>query len=80
MAEFTIPGMTDKEAAEVSEMLQKQHKKALKREQWALKYPPTSEIVAIGSGPTTLKPKPAPPSHHIPPLNPKDKPFFKMLR
>jgi vancomycin resistance protein YoaR len=64
----------------LTEMLQKQHKKALKREQWALKYPATNEIVAIGSGPSNLKPKLAPPSHHIPPINPKDKPFFKMIR
>jgi hypothetical protein len=37
-------------------------------------------IVAVGTGPTTLKQKPPPPSHKIPPLNPKDKPFYKLLR
>jgi vancomycin resistance protein YoaR len=64
----------------MSELLQKQKKKALKKEQWALHYPATANILAIGAGPTTLKPKVPPPSHHIPPLNPKDKPIFKMVK
>jgi vancomycin resistance protein YoaR len=64
----------------LAEMMQKQHKKSLKKEQWALHYPATVNIIAIGSGPPTLKQKVAPPSHHIPPLNPKDKPIYKMLR
>jgi hypothetical protein len=64
----------------LSEMLQKQHKKPVKREQWALHYPSTSQIVAIGSGPARLKPKPPPPSHHIPAVNQKDKPIYKLLR
>ncbi len=64
----------------LSEMLQKQHKKPLSRQQWALKYPATANIVAIGTGPAKLKPKPAPPAHHIPPVGAKDKPIFKLLR
>jgi hypothetical protein len=64
----------------IADMLQEQKKKALKREQWALHYPSTSLIVAVGSGPSSLKPKPAPPSHHIPAISPKDKPIFKLLR
>jgi vancomycin resistance protein YoaR len=64
----------------LSEMLQRQKKKALSRNQWALKYPPTALIVAIGSGPAKMKPKPAPPSHHIPPVGQKDKPIYKMIR
>jgi vancomycin resistance protein YoaR len=64
----------------LAEMLKRQHKKPLARQQWALKYPATSEIVAIGSGPKSLKPKPKPPAHHIPPIAAKDKPIFKMLR
>jgi vancomycin resistance protein YoaR len=62
------------------EMLRRQHKKAVAKQQWALKYPPTSMIVAVGTGDAKLKPKPPPPSHKIPPLNPKDKPIFKMLK
>lgn len=64
----------------LADMLQKQHKKPLKKEQWALHYPATSNIIALGGGPKTLKPKVPPPSHHIPPLNPKDKPVFKMIK
>jgi vancomycin resistance protein YoaR len=64
----------------LSDLLQKQHKKALKKDQWALHYPATTNIVAIGSGPSSLKPKVPPPSHHIPPLNEKDKPVFKMVK
>lgn len=61
-------------------LLRKQRRKALERQQWALRYPPTTEIVAVGTGPANLKPKPAPPAHKIPALSPKDKPIFKMLR
>jgi vancomycin resistance protein YoaR len=64
----------------LSEMLQKQKKKPIKKEQWALHYPSTVQIVAFGSGPRSLKAKPAPPSHHIPPVGQKDKPIFKLLR
>jgi vancomycin resistance protein YoaR len=64
----------------IADLLQEQHKKPLKREQWALHYPSTANIVAVGSGPATLKRKPAPPSHHIPAIAPKDKPLFKLLR
>jgi hypothetical protein len=63
----------------LAEMLQKQHKKPIKKDQWALHYPATQNIVAIGKGPKG-KPKPAPPSHHIPPVSEKDKPIFKLLR
>jgi hypothetical protein len=64
----------------IADMLQKQHKKPLKKEQWALHYPATANILSFGAGPKTLKQKVAPPSHHIPPLNPKDKPVFKMIK
>jgi vancomycin resistance protein YoaR len=64
----------------LADMLKRQKKKPLKHQQWALHYPATSNIIAIGSGPKTLKPKVAPPSHHIPPLNPKDKPIYKMVK
>ena len=64
----------------LSEMLEKQHKKALKKEQWALHYPATTLITAVGSGPPGTKPRVPPPAHHIPPINPKDKPIYKMMR
>ena len=64
----------------IADLLQKQHKKPLKKEQWALHYPATANILSFGAGPKTLKQKVPPPSHHIPPLNPKDKPIFKMLK
>jgi vancomycin resistance protein YoaR len=54
--------------------------KPIKREQWALHYPATTLINAVGTGPQGLKKKDPPPSHHIPPVNPHDKPIFKLLK
>jgi vancomycin resistance protein YoaR len=67
-------------SAPLSEMLQKQHVKPFKKEQWGVHYPATTEFVAVGSGPSTMKKKVPPPSHHIPAVNPKDKPIFKLLK
>jgi vancomycin resistance protein YoaR len=65
----------------IADILQKQpNVKPVKKEQWALHYPATTQYVAVGTGPSSLKQKPAPPSHHIPPLNPHDKPIFKLLK
>jgi vancomycin resistance protein YoaR len=64
----------------LAELLKKQKRKPLKKDQWALRYPATTNIVAVGSGDAKLKPKPLPPAHKIPPVNPKDKPIFKMIR
>jgi vancomycin resistance protein YoaR len=64
----------------VAEALQAAKKKPLAKEQWALHYPATTQIVAIGSGPASLKKKEPPPSHKIPPLKPSDKPIFKIFR
>jgi vancomycin resistance protein YoaR len=64
----------------VADMLEKQKKKAFKKEQWALHYPATSVITAYGSGPAKLKKKPQPPSHHIPAVAKNDKPIFKLLK
>lgn len=63
----------------LADLLQKQHVTPVKKEQWALRYPPTTEIVAVGAGPAGLKKKKPPPAHHIRPLSPRDKPIFKML-
>lgn len=48
--------------------------------EWDLGYPATSQIVRVGTGPASLKKREAPPSHHIPPVSPSDKPFFYILR
>ena len=64
----------------LADLMQKQKKKPLKKEQWALHYPSTALIVAVGSGSSSLKKKPAPPSHHIPPIANSDKPIFKLLK
>jgi vancomycin resistance protein YoaR len=64
----------------LADLLKKQKKQPLAKQQWALKYPATTNIVAVGAGAATLKQKPQPPAHKIPPVNPKDKPIFKMLR
>jgi vancomycin resistance protein YoaR len=64
----------------LAEAMEKQHLKPVKKEQWALHYPATTQFVAVGSGPSSLKQKPQPPAHHIPPVNPHDKPIFKLLK
>ena len=50
------------------------------RREWDISYPPTTEIVHVGSGPASLKKKEPPPSHHIPPIPPSAKPLFVILR
>jgi vancomycin resistance protein YoaR len=64
----------------LADLMQKQHAKAERKEQWALHYPATTQFVAYGSGSSALKPKVPPPSHHIPPIQPSDKPIFKLLK
>jgi vancomycin resistance protein YoaR len=64
----------------LADVLEKSHIKPVKKEQWALHYPATTQFVAVGTGPSSLKPKPQPPAHHIPPINPHDKPIFKLLK
>jgi vancomycin resistance protein YoaR len=64
----------------LAELIDKQHLKPVKKEQWQLHYPATTQFIAVGTGPSSLKQKPQPPSHHIPPVNKNDKPFFKLLK
>ncbi len=52
----------------------------LRVEKWAIHYPATSQIVAVGSGSPTLKKKPNPPSHHIPPVQKDQKPIGRIVR
>jgi vancomycin resistance protein YoaR len=64
----------------IADLLDKAHVKPVKKEQWSLHYPATTQFIAVGTGSSSLKQKPAPPSHHIPPINKNDKPFFKLLK
>ena len=64
----------------LAEALDKQHVKPVKKEQWSLHYPATTQYVAVGTGPSSMKQKVPPPSHHIPPINKNDKPIFKLLK
>jgi vancomycin resistance protein YoaR len=50
------------------------------RREWDLSYPPTTEIVRLGSGPASLKKREAPPSHHIPPIPASAKPLYVIQR
>jgi vancomycin resistance protein YoaR len=64
----------------LADILQKQKVKPVKKEQWTLHYPATTQYIAVGTGPSSLKAKPQPPSHHIPPIPASDKPLFKLLK
>jgi vancomycin resistance protein YoaR len=64
----------------IADVLEKAHVKPVKKEQWALHYPATTQFIAVGTGPSSLKAKVPPPSHHIPPINKNDKPLFKLLK
>ena len=64
----------------IADLLKKERKHAVAHQQWALHYPPTVNIIAVGTGPRSLKRKVVRPAHHIRPLDPHDKPLFKMIR
>ncbi|MCS6913810.1 MAG: VanW family protein [Myxococcales bacterium] len=48
--------------------------------EWDLFYPPTTQIIRVGTGPTSLKKKEPFPSHRIPPVPARDKPFLYLVR
>lgn len=50
------------------------------RREWEVSYPPTTEIVRLGTGPLTLKKKEPPPAHHIPAIPPSAKPLLVIQR
>lgn len=50
------------------------------RREWDVYYPPTTEIVRTGTGAPTVKKKDPPPSHHIPAVPARDKPFFRIIK
>lgn len=54
--------------------------KPVSKKEWALRYPSTAQIVAIGSGAKTLKKKDPPPAHRIPPLRPEERGVFRITK
>ena len=64
----------------IEQALQRTHKTPLSKKEWAIHYPSTEEIVAIGSGPKKLKKKDPPPPHKIPALRPEERGVFRMTR
>jgi vancomycin resistance protein YoaR len=76
--EGAIPKIGAKETVE--QALQRLHVKPLSKKEWPIHYPATEAIVAIGSGPRTLKKKDPPPAHRIPPLRPEEKGVFRLVR
>ena len=50
------------------------------KKEWPIRYPSTASIVAIGSGPRTLKKKDPPPAHRIPPLRPEERGLYRITR
>ncbi len=50
------------------------------KKEWTLGYPSTTQIVRLGTGPASLKKKEQPPAHRIPPISPKDKPLFYIVK
>jgi vancomycin resistance protein YoaR len=73
-----LPRVLPKET--MDQALLRLHKKPLSRKEWAVRYPTTAQIVAIGSGPRTLKKKDPPPAHRIPPLRPEERGVFRLTR
>ena len=51
----------------------------ISKKEWEISYPATAQIVRVGSGPPNLKPKEAPPSHHIPAIPASAKPIYYII-
>jgi len=64
----------------VEQVLSRTKGKPVSKKEWALRYPSTALIVAIGSGPKTLKKKEPPPAHRIPALRPEERGVFRITR
>ncbi len=64
----------------VEQALGRLHLKPLSKKEWAVHYPSTEMIVAIGSGARTLKKKEPPPAHRIPPLRPEERGVYRLTR
>jgi hypothetical protein len=54
--------------------------KPVAAQKWLVGYPSTALITAVGTGPASLAKRVPPPSHHIPPIPPGDKPFVRIVR
>jgi vancomycin resistance protein YoaR len=64
----------------IEQALARTHASPLSKKEWAIHYPSTEEIVAIGSGPKRLKKKEPPPPHKIPPLRPEERGVYRVTR
>jgi hypothetical protein len=64
----------------VEQALERLKQKPVSRKEWALRYPSTAQIVAVGTGPATLKKKDPPPAHRIPPLRPEERGTYRIAR
>jgi vancomycin resistance protein YoaR len=76
--EGELPKLLAKET--VDQALARLKKKPLSRKEWAVHYPTTAQIVAVGSGPKTMRKKDPPPSHHIPALRPEERGVFRITK
>ena len=74
----SVPRLLGKET--IDQALARLHTKPLAKKEWAVRYPSTAMIIAIGSGAKTLKKKDPPPAHRIPPLRPEERGVFHISR
>ncbi len=80
-AESALPKVGAKETVEQAlARLGAAAPKPVSKKDWALRYPSTARIVAIGSGAKTLKKKDPPPAHRIPPLRPEERGVFRITK
>ena len=73
-----LPKLAAKDTIE--QALARTHGKPISKKEWALHYPSTAQIIAIGSGPKSLRKKEPPHPHRIPPLRPEERGVFRILR
>jgi vancomycin resistance protein YoaR len=73
-----LPRLGPKETIE--QAIARTHAKPQSKKEWTVHYPSTAQIVAVGSGPRTLKKKDPPPAHHIPALRPEERGLYRITR
>jgi vancomycin resistance protein YoaR len=78
-AENALPKIAAKETVDQA-LARPGSPKPISKKEWALRYPSTEQIVAIGSGPKTMKKKDPPPAHRIPPLKPEERGVFRITK
>ncbi len=79
-ASATLPRFLGPSTETLDKALKKAKLAPLSVEKWAVHYPTTTAVIAIGNGPKTLPKKPQPPAHHIPAIPPGDKPIVRIVR